>query len=136
MHRLMVEENAKRKKDGEQPLSSLPKPCDYFDLIGGTSTGGCVALYIYNHLISLTGYTKFVHYRIIALMLGRLRMDVGTAIKHYDHLAEQVFSDKKRWGDGKFKATKLEEVIKSVVETETGDPESPLLDDQARVCRT
>jgi patatin-like phospholipase/acyl hydrolase len=48
MHRLMVEENAKRKKDGEQPLSSLPKPCDYFDLIGGTSTGGCVALYTHH----------------------------------------------------------------------------------------
>jgi len=42
MHRLMVEENI-RKKDGQAPLSILPKPCDYFDLIGGTSTGGCVA---------------------------------------------------------------------------------------------
>ena len=41
MHRLMVEENAKRKNDGEEPLSSLPKPCNFFDLIGGTSTGGC-----------------------------------------------------------------------------------------------
>jgi len=46
MHRLMVEENAKRKKGGEEPLRKPPKPCDYFDLIGGTSTGGCVALYI------------------------------------------------------------------------------------------
>ena len=137
MHRVMVEENAKRKKDGEEPLSSLPKPCDCFDLIGGTSTGGCVALYIYDHLILLTRYTKFVHYRIIALMLGRLRMDVDTAIKHYDDLAKQVFSDMKRWGDGKFKAKKLEEVIKSVVKTVTRDPESPLLEgDQAEVCRT
>ena len=57
MHRLMVEENAKRKKGGEEPLSNPPKPCDYFDLIGGTSTGGCVALYIftitpyYSHVI-------------------------------------------------------------------------------------
>jgi len=42
MHRLMVEENI-RKKDAQAPLSILPKPCDYFDLIGGTSTGGCVA---------------------------------------------------------------------------------------------
>jgi len=38
----MVEENM-RKKDGQAPISILPKPCDYFDLIGGTSTGGCVA---------------------------------------------------------------------------------------------
>lgn len=40
MHRLMIEENAARKKDGQAPLSKLPSPCDYFDLIGGTSTGG------------------------------------------------------------------------------------------------
>jgi hypothetical protein len=135
----MDEENAKRKKDGEEPLSRLPKPCDFFDLIGGTSTGGCVALYIYDHLISLTRYTKSVHYRIIALMLGRLRMDVDTAIDHYDDLAKQVFSDMKRCGDGKFKAKKLKEVIKSMVETVTRDPESPLLEpegDQAGVCRT
>ena len=70
-------------------------------------------------------------------MLGRLRMDVDEAIKCYDDLAKQVFSDMKRWGDGKFKATKLEEVIQKVVETVTGDPESPLLEvDQVRVCRT
>jgi len=137
MHRLMVEENAKRKKGGEEPLSKPPKPCDYFDLIGGTSTGGCVALYIYNHPILLTRYTKFVYYRIIALMLGRLRMDADTAIEHYDDLVKQVFSDMKRWGNERFKATKLEEVIKSMVKTVTGDSESPLLeDDQAGVCRT
>jgi hypothetical protein len=40
MHRLMVEENTKRESSGRAPLTSLPKPCDYFDLIGGTSTGG------------------------------------------------------------------------------------------------
>jgi hypothetical protein len=68
MNRLMVEENAKLEKDSEEPLSELPKPCDCFDLIGGTSTGGCVALYIYDHLISLTRYTIFVHYRVIATL--------------------------------------------------------------------
>ena len=40
MHRLMVEENMKRESEGQLPLTSLPKPCDYFDLIGGTSIGG------------------------------------------------------------------------------------------------
>jgi hypothetical protein len=97
MHRLLVEENAKRERDGEAPLnnSELPKPCDYFDLIGGTNTGGCVALYIYDHPILLTCYTIFVHYSIIALMLGCLRMDVNTAINHYDKLTKKVFSDMK-----------------------------------------
>ncbi len=48
MHRLMVQENEKRKERGEALLGSLPKPCDYFDLIGGTSTGGCVALFLHD----------------------------------------------------------------------------------------
>jgi patatin-like phospholipase/acyl hydrolase len=46
MHRLMLEENTKRESDGRPPLTSLPKPCDVFDLIGGTSTGGWASLYI------------------------------------------------------------------------------------------
>src|SRR5260370_35373552 len=49
MQRLMDEENAQRERDGEELLSELPKPCSYFDLIGGTSTGGCAALHFYNH---------------------------------------------------------------------------------------
>jgi len=40
MYRLMVEENVKRESDAQPLLTSLPKPCDYFDLIGGTGTGG------------------------------------------------------------------------------------------------
>jgi len=41
MHKVMVDENAKRKQDGKPPLTCLPKPCDCFDIIAGTSTGGC-----------------------------------------------------------------------------------------------
>jgi len=71
-------------------------------------------------------------------MLGRLRMDVDAAIKHYDTMVEQVFSDPKaRLGDGRFKATKLEAAIKSVVKDVTGDSESPLLErNESTVCRT
>ena len=71
-------------------------------------------------------------------MLGRLRMDVDTAINYYNNLAKQVFSASKRWpGDGRFKATKLEEVIKSAVRDVTGDPEQPLLEiGDSSVCRT
>ncbi|KAJ7032979.1 hypothetical protein C8F04DRAFT_635348 [Mycena alexandri] len=114
MHRLMLEENKKRKTLGLAPLDTLPKPCDHFDLIGGTSTGG-----------------------IIALMLGRLQMDVDTAIMCYDHLAKEVFSEVKRGlGDGKFKASKLEEAIKSTVAEMTGDSETPLLERGEAFCRT
>ena len=65
-------------------------------------------------------------------------MDVNAAIKYYNDIAKHVFSDLKLLGgDGKFKARKLEEAIKSVVRNITGDSESPLLeDDETRVCRT
>jgi hypothetical protein len=64
-------------------------------------------------------------------------MGIDAAIKHYDNLAESVFSDQKRWGDGKFKTSKLEEAIKSVVRDMTGDSESPLLEsDEPGICRT
>ena len=65
-------------------------------------------------------------------------MDVDTAIKHYDVLVKHVFSHPKRWqGEGKFKATRLEEAIKAIVRDATGDSESPLLEhDDATCCRT
>jgi len=71
-------------------------------------------------------------------MLGRLRMDVDTAIKHYGTLVKHVFSRPKRWqGEGKFKATRLEEAIKAMVKDTTGDSDSPLLEhDEATRCRT
>jgi len=71
-------------------------------------------------------------------MLGRLRMDVDTAIKHYGTLAKHVFSNPKRWqGEGKFKATRLEEAMKAMVRDATGDPESLLLEhDETTRCRT
>ena len=93
------------------------------------------------HRIFLTVAILTEHFnscRIIALMLGRLRMDVDTAINHYRDLVKQVFSASKRWpGDGRFKATKLEEVIKSAVRDVTGDPEEPLLEiSNTSACRT
>ena len=76
--------------------------------------------------------------RIIALMLGRLRMDIDSAITSYNNLAKEVFSSSKRWpGDRRFNATKLEEVIKSMVGDITSDPEEPLLEiGDGSVCRT
>jgi len=128
----MVEQNAKLKADGRAPLDRLPKPCDYFDLIGGTSTGGCATSSLCSPIERL-----FLHSRIIALMLGRLRMDVDKVIECYNELSEKVFSDQKRWGDGKFKATKLEAVIKSAVNDATDGTETLLLeDDEPGVCRT
>ncbi|KAI8936055.1 hypothetical protein NX059_007556 [Plenodomus lindquistii] len=57
-----------KRVDPQKP----PKPCDYFDLICGTSTGG-----------------------LIAIMLGRLGMDVEECIKVYQDLSSKVFTPKR-----------------------------------------
>ena len=74
-----------------------PLPCEYFDLIGGTSTGG-----------------------LIAIMLGRLRMTAVEAADQYNDLAKKIFGpqNKKRWvQDGAFKATTLKEAVEELVAT-------------------
>ena len=60
------------KRLGLRPRSDETrlKPCDYFDLIGGTSTGG-----------------------IIAVLLGRLRLDCRQCIDIYTELAEEIFKN-------------------------------------------
>ena len=59
--------------------------------------------------------------RLIALLLGRLRLSVPDAIEKYRLLAKQVFSGKKHFvKDGKFKASKLENAIKEVIEWKLG----------------
>ncbi|KAI3322944.1 hypothetical protein HD806DRAFT_545036 [Xylariaceae sp. AK1471] len=49
-----------------------PKPCEYFDLIGGTSTGG-----------------------LIAIMLGRLQMGVDECIRKYLDVSSAAFQPKR-----------------------------------------
>ncbi|KAJ7857870.1 acyl transferase/acyl hydrolase/lysophospholipase [Mycena leptocephala] len=99
-----------------EDLPDVPLPCDYFDLIGGTSTG-----------------------RLIALMLGRLRMSIKDAVKAYGELSKEVFLDVKSQGsDGRFKASKLEKTIKGIVGTHSAsqDPEEGMEDIRENPCKT
>ncbi|KAJ7857864.1 FabD/lysophospholipase-like protein, partial [Mycena leptocephala] len=99
-----------------EDLPDVPLPCNYFDLIGGTSTGG-----------------------LIALMLGRLRMSVKDVVKAYGELSKEVFSDVKSQGsDGRFKASKLEKAIKGIVGTHSAsqDPEEGMEDTRENPCKT
>jgi len=85
-----------------------------------------------------TTYTLFFS-RLIALMLGRLRLSVSDAINHYDSLAEKVFSDgKKVIGDGHFKGSVLRDVVKKIVEAKTADADSRMMetDSDGKVCKT
>jgi hypothetical protein len=79
----------------------------------------------------------FITSFFLLLLLGRLGMDVDAAIEHYGDLAKHVFSHPKRGGgDEMFKASKLEEAMKSMVRNITGDSESLLLEGEDGVCRT
>jgi hypothetical protein len=72
-------------------------------------------------------------------MLGRLRMSVTEAIKRYGTLSDRIFSDAKLvGGDAKFKASKLEEVIKEIVEEKTGRPDELMMDTrpEGEACKT
>jgi patatin-like phospholipase/acyl hydrolase len=80
-----------------EPGEPLPKPCEYFDMIGGTSTGG-----------------------LIAIMLGRLNMTIDECIDHYLHLSAEIFK-RKIWPlkynakgriASQYDATKLERIIR------------------------
>ena len=72
-------------------------------------------------------------------MLGRLGMSVAEAIACFGTLAKTVFSDVKRiGGEGRFRATKLEQVIKEVVRERTGHPDERMMDTRAegKGCKT
>ncbi|KAJ7309207.1 FabD lysophospholipase-like protein, partial [Mycena albidolilacea] len=112
---LLILEHLMYKLKVAENLPDIPRPCDYFDLIGGTSTGG-----------------------LIALMLGRLRMSIEDSKKAYGQLAKEVFSDVKFQGSaGKFKASKLEKAIKQIAETysESRNPEERLEDIRDNACK-
>lgn len=90
---------------------SPPKPCDYFDMIGGTSTGG-----------------------LIAVMLGRLRMNIDECIDAYLSLSDRIFRKNRHRVtargniQGRFDSEELARAVKEVV-TGKGLQEDALLKD-------
>ncbi|KAJ7812582.1 FabD lysophospholipase-like protein, partial [Mycena olivaceomarginata] len=112
---LLILEHLMYKLKVTEDLPDIPHPCDYFDLIGGTSTGG-----------------------LIALMLGRLRMSVKDSMEAYGQLTKEVFSDVRLQGsDKKLKTLKLEKAIKQIVKTYSAshNPEDKLEDIQDNACK-
>ena len=96
-----------------------PKPCDYFDMIGGASTGG-----------------------LIALMLGRLRMSIDDCIAAYTDLSPKIFTKlhhRLSWPgriQGRFDHQALENGVKSLL-VQQGLGEDALLKDPSSVaCKT
>ncbi|CAN9133988.1 unnamed protein product [Alternaria alternata] len=96
-------------------LEETPRPCKYFSLIGGTSTGG-----------------------IIAIMLGRLGMTVKQCLEAYKRMAEQAFTPKGNVfsrtfslpasPQGRFSGKHLADAVKKIVKEYTGDAEAVFAD--------
>ncbi|GAB0132931.1 hypothetical protein EsDP_00001351 [Epichloe bromicola] len=96
MHRTFVEVEGRAPRRHE-----IHKPCDHFDLIVGTGTGG-----------------------LIALMLGRLRLDLETCKELYVRMTRMVFETDKTiagipYRSTLFKASRLEEAIQQAVQEHT-----------------
>jgi hypothetical protein len=115
-----------------------PKPCEVFDMIGGTSTGGLVALYSFPEQLNADCI-----YSLIAIMLGPLEMSVDDCITAYRSLSQQAFTLKPgivfplkfKWDffslsvktQNKYDAKALERVVKDLVKQRLGDEDAILL---------
>jgi patatin-like phospholipase/acyl hydrolase len=99
----------KRVMEAIDPVNP-PKPCDYFHMICGTSTGG-----------------------LIALMLGRMRLSVDQCIEAYNEMAPAIFTKlhhridiKKGETRGRFDHNALKLGVQRVLQRYGFDPEEKL----------
>ncbi|KAL2884650.1 Vegetative incompatibility protein HET-E-1 [Ceratocystis lukuohia] len=99
---LLILENIMECIQKSEGLSEVPRPCDRFDLIGGTGTGG-----------------------IIAIMLGRLKMSIDQSIKEYKCLASEIFAPERtrafKIPASAFSAAKLKAAIERMIRNNCTD---------------
>ncbi|KAI1468633.1 FabD/lysophospholipase-like protein [Daldinia caldariorum] len=95
---LRVLDEIMKRVQKAQNLATIPKPCDYFDLMGGTSTGG-----------------------LVAILLSRFKMTTTEAIEAYYDFSGKIFSKRNRKGfmaylaGHPFNERPLENIIKEMV---------------------
>ncbi|OTB15577.1 hypothetical protein K445DRAFT_366768 [Daldinia sp. EC12] len=95
---LRVLDEIMKRVQKAQNLATIPRPCDYFDLMGGTSTGG-----------------------LVAILLSRFKMTTTEAIEVYYDFSGKIFSKKNRKGllskivGHPFHERPLEKIIKDMV---------------------
>ena len=117
-------------------FDTVPKPCDYFDMIGGTSTGGSV-------LQTKTKVQYHIHniHRLIAIMLGRLKMDIESCIEAYVTMSDRIFQKAHHRlsptgkVQGKFDAQELEKAIKQIIVDNHLEEDALLMDAPDAPCK-
>jgi uncharacterized membrane protein len=96
-------------------------PADYFDLMGGVGFGGYVFLYI-----ETIAYHLF---RLVAILLGHLRMNVEGAIDALQEVALALFSDRLHPSSDQDTRTKqLSASVKSILQTRGLPPDQKMQD--------
>ncbi|KAE8416010.1 acyl transferase/acyl hydrolase/lysophospholipase [Aspergillus pseudocaelatus] len=98
------------------PGGTPPKPCDVFDMIAGTSTGG-----------------------LCDIMLGRLEISVDECIEAYNKFMNKIFNvagwrknSRLIWKGSRFDAENIEAVIREVMKEKLGGSEAHLLNEHGK----
>lgn len=106
-------------------LPEMPLPCDYFDIICGTSTGG-----------------------LIAIMLGRLGMTIEETIEAFEAFSSKVFAERwtnknklLKWGNALsgrkswFRGEDMVNSVKQLLQSRNIDEDEPLLQSGNPSCK-
>ncbi|KAF8595922.1 FabD/lysophospholipase-like protein [Ceratobasidium sp. AG-I] len=90
-------------------LSTKPRPCECFDLIGGTGTGG-----------------------LLAILFGRLGMTMDEVTRACVDIVERTSGKRLSLSDTLFSASELENIMGEIVLKHTGRSDTAMIDESTR----
>jgi hypothetical protein len=96
-------------------------PADYFDLMGGVGFGGCVIFYI--------DVISYHFFRLVAILLGHLRMNVAEAIEPLLDVALAIFPANPRPDcDPETRTKRLSDSVQNILQTRGITPDRKMQD--------